>query len=122
MVTENFVIDYVQLESGNFPFKKFLESLEIRERAEILASLEELKFRLNNKMNLSQKLSRYLRDGIFELRVKHLNKISRSLYFFQIGKVIVMTNGFIKKTETTPKNEIEQAIQYKTIYLRSKND
>jgi phage-related protein len=114
---DSFDIDYVKLESGNVPFKKFLDSLNYEERADILTSIEELRFRLNNKMNITNKLSKHLRNGIFELRVKHLTKISRSLYFFQFGKMIVFTNGFIKKTEKTPKAEIEKAINYRNIYI-----
>lgn len=110
-------IVYFKLDSGNCPFIKFLESLTIAERAEILSSIEELRFRLNNKMNTTNKLTKHLRDGIFELRVKHLNRISRSLFFFQYGKKIIFTNGFIKKTEEIPKNEIEKAIKYKNTYI-----
>lgn len=115
-----YIIDYVQLESGNFPFKKFLETLNFEERAEILSYIEELRFRLNNKLNVSFKLSKHLKDGIFELRVKHINRISRSLYFFQSDKRLVFTNGFIKKTNETPNNEIEKAIKYRNIYLSEK--
>ena len=50
-----------------------------------------------------------LEDGIFELRAKSGSDISRVLYFFMIGRIIVLTNGFIKKTQKTPKNEIEKA-------------
>ena len=89
MSEDNFDIDYVQLESGNVPFISFLDSLNYEERADILASIEELKFRLNNKMNITNKLSKHLKKGIFELRVRHLSKISRSLYFFQIGKMVL---------------------------------
>lgn len=123
MVTDSFVIDYVQLESGNFPFKKFLDSLNFQERADILSAIEELRFRLNNDMNVTNNLSKHLLKGIFELRVKHLTKISRSLYFFQIGKKIIFTNGFIKKTEQTPQDEIEIALKYKNYYIKkAKNE
>lgn len=117
MADLSFKIDYVLLENGNCPFLKFLDTLNIEERADILSNIEELRFRLDNKLNISFKLSKSLKGGIFELRVKHLNKISRSLYFFQIGKKIVFTNGFIKKTEDTPKIEIEKALKYKNIYI-----
>lgn len=120
MSEDSFDIDYVQLESGNVPFKNFLESLNFEDRADILTSIEELRSRLNNKMNVTNKLSKHLRNGIFELRVRHLSKISRSLYFFQIGKKVVFTNGFIKKTVETPKSEIEKAIKYRNIYIKKK--
>lgn len=48
--------------------------------------------------------SEHLEDGIFELRAKAGSDISRDLYFFVIGKQIVLTNGFIKNTQKTPRN------------------
>ena len=115
---EEFRIDYVELESGNVPFEKFLDSISKQERAEIIAVIEEFRIKLNNNVKISTKISKYLRDGIFELRVKHINKISRVFYFFQIGKFIVITHGFIKKTQTTPNEEIEKAIKYRNIYIK----
>ena len=56
--------------------------------------------------------SDHLVDGIFEIRAKVGSDIARVLYFFVIGKKIVLTNGFIKKTQKTPKNEIESAKKY----------
>ena len=41
----------------------------------------------------------YLDDGIFELRCKQGSNITRVLYFFYIGKKIIATNGFVKKTQ-----------------------
>ena len=43
--------------------------------------------------------------------------ISRVLYFFVVGKKIVLTNGFIKKTQKTPRSEILKAKQYRADYL-----
>lgn len=120
MHPQDFIIDYFCFESGNCPFKNFLESLIIEERADILSAMDELKFRLNNKLSVSTKLSKFISDGIFELRVRHKNKQSRSLFFFQIGEKIVFTNGFIKKTEQTPRNEFEKAIKYKNLYTNNK--
>jgi phage-related protein len=119
---ENYNIDYIQLDSGIYPFKTFLESMNIEERAEILSSIEELKFRLNSNLNINNKISKHLRKGIFELRVRHKTRISRSLYFFQINKMIVFTSGFIKKTEETPNNEIEKAIKYRQIYIEKQRN
>lgn len=42
---------------------------------------------------------------------------SRVLYFFVIGQRVVLTNGFIKKTQKTPKKEIELAKKYRENYL-----
>ena len=53
--------------------------------------------------------SKHLEDGIFELRAQQGNNIARTLYFFRVGQRIVITNGFIKKTQKTPKKELELA-------------
>lgn len=104
------------------PFIEFLDSLNKKERAEVLAFIEEFRDLKTKNMSLPKSLSKYLRDGIFELRVKHSNIISRSLYFYLDGKRIVFTNGFIKKTENTPLNEIEKALKYKKYYLSENKD
>lgn len=118
-ITE-FSIDFVKLESGNVPFNKFLDTLSIIERSEVLALIEEFRILKSHNDNLPQSMSKLLKEGIFELRTKHKNRISRSLYFFTINKVIVFTHGFIKKTEKTPINEIEKALRYRNIYLKGK--
>ena len=69
----------------------------------------------------NQKLSSHIEDGIFELRVKLKNRISRSFFFFSINKMIIFTNGFIKKTIKTPRNEIDKAKRIRD-YWRNKNE
>ena len=61
-------------------------------------------------------------DGIFELRAKVGSDISRVLYFFVVGRTVVLTNGFIKKTQKTPPAEIERAKQYREDYLSRKGN
>ena len=61
--------------------------------------------------------SEELEDGIFELRAKVGSNITRVLYFFVVGRKIVLTNGFIKKTTKTPKTEIEKAKRCRADYI-----
>ena len=61
--------------------------------------------------------SKSLGDGIFEVRAKHSSDITRVLYFFFVGKKIVLTNGFVKKTQKTPPEQIELAKKYRKDYL-----
>ena len=65
--------------------------------------------------------SEHLQDGIFQLRTQLGNNISRVLYFFYCGNDIVITNGFTKKTQETPPNEIEKAKKYRDDYLERRN-
>ena len=71
-----------------------------------------------NGNDLREPESKHLEDGIFELRAKVGSDISRVLYFFVIGQRIILTNGFIKKKQKTPKAEIERAKRYREDYLR----
>ncbi|HAO08284.1 MAG TPA: addiction module toxin RelE [Chryseobacterium sp.] len=59
-------------------------------------------------------------DGLYEIRVKLGSDIFRIFCFFDEGKIIVLANGFQKKTQKTPKTEIEKAIKIKTEYESEK--
>ena len=59
-------------------------------------------------------------DGIWEIRVEYTSNIYRILCFFDQGKLIVVTNGFQKKTQKTPKKEIERALRLKKQYFDEK--
>ena len=58
---------------------------------------------------LREPYSKALDNGIFELRAKVGSDISRVLYFFILGRQIVLTNGFVKKSPITPETEIDRA-------------
>jgi phage-related protein len=63
-----------------------------------------------------------LGKGLFELRIKGENEIARIFYFFVVDDKIILTNGFIKTTQKTPKIELEKAYKYKKEYERRKNE
>lgn len=115
-----FQADFVKF-NNRIPFIEFLKTLTDDEEAEILTSIDKLLELKNNNNIISNKLSKYLRDGIFELRVSHLNKISRSLYFFVKEKRIIFTHGFIKKVQKTPSDEIDKALKMKKYYISERN-
>ena len=60
-------------------------------------------------------------DDIFEARIQFGGNIFRILGFESGGRFVVLTNGFAKKTQKTPKREIELAEQRKKIYLKEEN-
>ena len=59
-------------------------------------------------------------DGLFEIRVQSGNDIFRIFCFFDDGKLVVLANGFQKKTQKTPQKEIDKAIKIKLEYEREK--
>jgi len=59
-------------------------------------------------------------DGLYEIRVQHASDIFRIFCFFDEGKLVILANGFQKKTQKTPKNEIEKALKIKKEYETAK--
>jgi phage-related protein len=59
-------------------------------------------------------------DGLFEIRVQQGSDIFRIFCFFDQGKLIVLANGFHKKTQKIPKQEIEKALKIKIEYENEK--
>ena len=58
---------------------------------------------------------------ILELRVKHFDRIFRVLFFFQPGKLIVITSAFQKSTQQTPPAEITRAERLRNLWLKYRN-
>lgn len=61
-------------------------------------------------------------DGLFEIRVQQGNDIFRIFCFFDKGQLVVLANGFQKKTQKTPKKEIEKALKIKQEYENEKHN
>ncbi len=59
-------------------------------------------------------------DGLYEIRIQQGSDIFRIFCFFDEGNLVVLANGFQKKTQKTPKNEIEKAIKIKIDYENQK--
>ena len=59
----------------------------------------------DNGYELREPYSKHLSEGIFELRAKVGSDITRVLYFFYVERHIILTNGFIKKTQKTPRKK-----------------
>ena len=59
-------------------------------------------------------------DGLYEIRIQQGSDIFRIFCFFDQGQLIILANGFQKKTQKTPKKEIEKAIKIKYEYESEK--
>mgnify|MGYP001768414755 CR=1 FL=1 len=59
-------------------------------------------------------------EGLFEIRIQSGREIFRVFCFFEEGKLIVLMNGFQKKSQKTPKQEIETALKIKEEYESEK--
>jgi len=74
------------------------------------------------EQQVPKKFFKYLEntDGIFEVRVITTFKSIRILCFFDVGNLVVLTNCFVKKTQKTPRKEINLAEKLKKEYLNEK--
>ena len=70
------------------------------------------------RKNVQHPLSKYVTDGIYELRTKQQSNIDRIFYFFVFGNKIILTNGYVKKLQKMEQNEFEKAKKYRDEYLR----
>lgn len=59
-------------------------------------------------------------DGIYEIRVITSQKSIRFLCFMEEGRLLLLTNAFVKKTQKTPRQEIRLAEQLKSKYYKEK--
>ena len=59
-------------------------------------------------------------DGLYEIRIQSGSDIFRIFCFFDEGRLVVLVNGFQKKTQKTPKQEIELALKLKAEYESKK--
>ncbi len=114
-----FEVIFYDKPDGTQPAKDFILSLNNKMQAKVLRAIQLLEY---GGYELREPYSKSLEDGIFELRVKVGSDITRVLYFFMIGKKAVITNGFVKKTQKTPKSEIERAKSYREEYLSRKGN
>lgn len=106
MRNELFDLVLYETEDGKEPVAEFLDSLDQKMSAKLVGLMELLE---EKGTALREPYSAPLGDGIFELRCKQGSNITRVLYFFYYGSRIVVTNGFIKKTQKTPPGEIRLA-------------
>lgn len=110
-----FEVEFYESEDGeDIPVQKFLDSLDLKMQAKLDMEIKLLSEK-GNELRLPY--SEHLEDGIFELRAKVGSDISRVLYFFYYEKRIILTHGFIKKTQKTPKSEIKKAKKYRQDFL-----
>ncbi len=114
-------IIFYKTETNKSPIEDFLDSLSGKQAQKVtwvLKLIEELEYVPSIYMKHLVNT-----DDILEIRVQLGNNIFRLLGFLYNKNCVVLTNGFQKKTQKTPKHEIELAEQRKSEYLkRRKND
>ena len=115
-MNDSWNVNYYEKGNGKMPALEFIKGLPIKLRAKAFKDIEKLKI---YGIKLTMPFSRYMKNGIYELRIQQSNLNARVFYFFVVEKTIIITNGFLKKTERTPSGELNKALTYKTDYERN---
>lgn len=93
-------------------FEAFVETLEEEVERKIDYGLQLLK----TQERLSAKIVKHVGDGLYELRTEWDGNIYRVFFIFDNDNVVVLFNGFQKKSQRTPQNEIKKAQRIKKEY------
>jgi hypothetical protein len=113
----NFIVEFFEKSDGTYPAEEFILSQDLKMKSRLYRTLAVLETDGNN---IREPYSKFLGDGIYEVRVQQGNNIARILYFFVVNRKIILTNGFIKKSQKTPKSEINKAKKFRSEYLNMK--
>lgn len=101
--------EFYRNENGSEPVRDWLKSLSKEERFLIGADIKTVEF----GWPIGMPTCRPMGDGLFEVRTNlPQNKIARVLFCFYEGKMILL-HGFIKKSQKTPKQQLDLALERK---------
>ena len=108
-------IQFYRTKSGKCPVEDFFDTLSEKQVEKVLWVL-----RLIRDLDFVPR--EYLKklvntEDIWEVRVKYSGNIFRILGFFHKKQIIILTNGFMKKTQKTPLAEIKIAEERRKDYL-----
>ena|SRR5574344_60799 len=97
-------------------YNEFIESLNEKEKLKVKYILS----LLGTSDRLPIKFIKQIKKDLYELRIEYNGNIYRVFFIFDNDKIVVLFNGFQKKTQKTPQNEIEKAIKIKEEYYEYK--
>ena len=97
-------------------FERFIATLSMKE----LLKLNYIISLLETEDRIPVRFIKFIRDGLYELRMKYNSNIYRVFFIFDDGQVVVLFNGFQKKSQKTPSGEIEKALKIKEAYYGDK--
>lgn len=117
-----YTVEFYETEDGNSPVWEFLESLRLKAASNKDARIQFKQVSLyiellqQNGTHMNENITKHLEDGIWELRPGN----NRVLYFFFKEDTYVLLHQFRKKTQKTPRREIERARSERADYLSRK--
>lgn len=97
-------------------FLTFYRALEAGAQKKIDYVLDVLKM----QDRVSEKFVKYIKEGIYEIRASYNGNIYRAFFIFDEGNIVMLFNGFQKKSQKTPSKEIDKTLELKKEYYAGK--
>jgi len=102
---------------GNY-YDDFIATLS----SEVIKKIHYVFDMLATEDRVSKKFVKYIREEIYEIRIMYDGNIYRIFFIFDEGRLVVLFNGFQKKTQEIPESEIQKAIRIKKEYYGYKQN
>ena len=97
-------------------FDDFLETLPMK----VIEKIDYIFLLLCTEERITQKFVKYIINGLYEIRIQVESNIYRVFFCFDEGRLVVLFNGFQKKTQSTPAKEINKALKLMKDYYENK--
>ena len=103
-------------------YKKYFLDFYTKQTETVQAKIEWTLNLIRVTRQVPEKYFRHLEDTkrLYEIRVEVENRIYRIFSFFDEGNIVVLGNAFQKKSQKTPKQEIEKALRIMREYINEK--
>ena len=103
-------------------YKNYFEEFFDSQSEKVKEKIDYILFLITTTERIPGKFFQYMdgTDGLFYIRIDFESNIYRIFCCFDEGNLVVLFNGFQKKSQKTPKNEIDKALRIKEEYFNSK--
>ena len=97
-------------------FDDFMETLPEK----VIEKIDYIFLLLRTEERITQKFVKHLINGLYEIRIEVESNIYRVFFCFDEGRLVILFNGFQKKTQKTPPKEINKALKIMKDYYENK--
>ncbi|TPR41266.1 type II toxin-antitoxin system RelE/ParE family toxin [Apilactobacillus micheneri] len=98
-------------------FKSFLDNLPSKDAAKLVSTIQNVE-KYGVEIAKRQEWIKKLEKNLYEIRSKRSSNIQRSIYFKIEGNTCIITHGFTKKSQKTPRKEITKAKNRRSFYIK----
>ena len=112
-------IEFYRTSDGIAPTEEFLDALSDKVAQKTIAVMELVE---TERIIPTKFFKKLVGTDLYEVRVRWQSNIYRLLCFFAGNDRVVVTHGFVKKSQKTPQGEIARAERYRRDYYRRRNE